>query len=123
MTAFLRLFRQFREMEAASSKAHDDIVAAQAQVEFWRDRALHAEGEVRTLNERLVEEAHRIADHVSMRAGGGRIYSKADPIPQNYQTATGTIGSGRVIPSAAVRQHAERLQSEFAEMWAKLPGD
>lgn len=123
MTLFLRLFRQFREMEASAARAHDDIVMAQAQVEFWRDRAMHAEGEIKTLNERLVEEAHRIADHISMRAGAGRIYSKAEPLPPNYQAQSASIGTGRVMPSAAVRAHAERLQNEFAQMWAKLPGD
>lgn len=112
MLWFLRLFSAFRQLEAL-------CVSETKFREREQSRADRLEAEVQRLNSALVEESHKVADVMALHGIGRRVYSKADPDPQQ-DFVPQHVGVGRTFARAEIARSRETVQSKLEEIWKSI---
>jgi hypothetical protein len=100
MTWFLRLFRAFRELELDLQRERDEASA-------WRMRCESAEARVRELTDKMLDDRAKLADAMSLRAIGKRVFTKADPVPAEQATTPRVVHGRQFARVAAQQQTAE----------------
>jgi hypothetical protein len=97
---FLRLFRAFRDTEA-------EVGWQKAEVALWRTRCESAEARVRELTDKMLDDRAKLADAMSLRAIGKRVFTKADPVPAEQATTSRVVHGRQFARVAAQQQTAE----------------
>jgi hypothetical protein len=109
MTWFLNLFRAYREAVAIASREREGRAA---EVALWRSRCEAAEARVRELTDKMLDDRAKLADAMSLRAIGKRVFTKADPVPAD-QTATPRVVHGRQFARVAAQQQTAEFYKDL----------
>jgi hypothetical protein len=130
MTRFLRLFPQFAALESAAAKwpaREVELIAsrerADFELDFWKAKSAQQDAEIARLNALLIDEAHKVADTMSVHAIGKRVFSKASEQPP--------AAAGKPVHPPAINQRQARATMNgvmsdrrmFQEMWDSLPAN
>lgn len=125
MTRFLQLFPQYRSLETRAESEYNRRLAAErlqvqleaavnglrAEVADWKARIDAKDEALKALNEQRIEDQRKYADALALVAMGRRIFSKADPVPANYEAKS--AGVGRKFARTAVAEQTQQVLDEL----------